>query len=328
MAVLEIRGHKVTAEFLRGVPQEGRIGLVLERRDGDALFFRMAAPGAAPSGAGISLSDHMLVNPMYIERGMLSRALYALRAGNTGIFGLNAMVADPDGRGRGRFDRYKELLNKMKDSGIKPDLIKFFSSLFAPLGGTLLIYVKAFLAQLYRKTGNNAFENDPHQPWAGEYPQFEDEINRFIKEIEEVFRAHGGMDSGFLCDLIEFSGSSQLLTAGEVFFCEVPLPGDETVSALVMANDNSLVFCLDLTGLGHLEGVIRDSAGALTISIYCDTAESRDELSHDIGELSDLVEGSDGRNPRVRVLLTKDVIAGMETFLSNGAMAGSLDIKA
>ncbi len=327
-AILEIKGLRVTAEFVKGVPMEGRIGLVLESRDGDALVFRMAAPRAAPPGGALFPWEHALFNPAGADKPVLLGALRALQAGKGGIFELNAMVLDPDGRGRSGLDRYKELLNKMKNIGIKHEVIKFFSSLFTARGGTLLTYVKAFLAQLYRKTGNNADGQNPHQPWAGEYPPVEDEIDRFIKDIEEVFRAHGGMDSGFLCDLIDFSSSQPAPTAGGAFLYEMPLPDGETGFALVMGKDQSLAFCLDLSGLGHLEGILRETDGGLAISIYCDSEAAREELNGDLEGLSRLVEASNGRRPQVRVLLMKDVIAGLAALLQGGDLAGSLDIKA
>ncbi|TAL33951.1 MAG: hypothetical protein EPN93_13035 [Spirochaetes bacterium] len=326
-ALIAFKGRSLIAEFTGGVPREGSLVLVLERREGERMYFRFPHGGKSQGGMN-AIAANLLLDPSGPGKAEILPMLGLLKQAGTGIFAFNAAILGLGGRREGQGSGLPGLLSRMRKLGIKREFINFFSSLFAVHDGSLIIYAETFLAQLYRKSGRNVPGHASQPTDRGEEGPFEAEIKNFTLEIEEVFQAHSGMGTDLLGDLVSALSGRFVRVGEDCFYRELPLLDDNTPPVRVLVKGSSLALSMDLTGAGHIEVIMRETGHDIIARVFCESDAVRQIFEKHRDALSDSLGSVAGKRPLVSFLLVADARRDLEAYRSNLEQMASLDVKA
>lgn len=274
-AVLEIAGHRMRADFLKGVPLENRFTLVLADRSDRTLVFRIKEREAGGQAAG--MFDYTLYKAGDIDRAGLARLSRYIGDGVPGLFALNSFLMKLAGEKEKKDFSITGFLNRLLRKGIKREDLLLLSYLFTGgRGGTRGILASLVTAMgMEQGVGLEGVNEDPgDNQRLGEKM---DTLARLIGEQEES----GGLE-GFLGAFLDPDDpGGRRVISGEIPFWE----GGEFRPVRYLGREGSLIVSLELSVIGPIEILARDGAKAFQADFFLEKDGAREALERGAGTL-------------------------------------------
>lgn len=321
-AVIEINGHQMQAEFVKGVPVEKNFSLILENKNGDTLFFRLA--GDDKKIAYLSkLAEFTVYNIEDLIKMNLSKLGHQLKNGLTGIFEFNKLLLFIKNGQKERRSKIPDILKKMQALNVKSENLIFFSFLFSGLRGNNLLYLLPLLSVLCGKNPRRGEED---------YLKLQDEeaasrmVQDFIEDLENGLKEEKS-DISILRDLLEELQPEAIAAIKDARIGILPYFDNEFRLLHYLVRANTFLVSIELSIMGRIEVLVRDMGQVLSVMIFCENETIKDALNMRLKELKDDVNSASKKSAQIFVYVTKNIVENIIEinfpFISNSV----LDVK-
>jgi len=306
-AVIEIAGKRVRAEFLKGVPGSNSIVLKLDERSGNTLFFKIISP-TGREGFIEKLSEFLVMEKHDISAKILPGLSRFLSGNIPGIFELNRFFLGDRYRQSGH--SLTDLLNGLLKAGMSKEDLLFLSGLISMKS----IDPNPVLAVLN---------------WIGrgkDTAQKFSEREKLKDDIDAVLREVMGNNDKSIEIIIEIMLDSSRENS-TIHYAEIPYFDSGNFQCVqCIYGVESLIFFLDLSGLGVIELLIRLTGKDIYVSIFSGNDTVVDELNAKKDELSDAL-GRYYSGAVVTVFKMKQVMDKIVEINSYYSINSAVDIK-
>lgn len=271
-AILDIRGSRVKAEFLKGVPLNSSISLSIDNRTENAIFLKIVYNREIEDSFN-KLLEYTLFNPAEFKKnGLLELSRY-ISKNLSDLFLYNSFLLGLK-EGRERKSSSTDLLNNLLKSGIKKETLIYLSYILNNLKNEQLYLLLMLFGHKLKllhdpgKTDRN--DNDPGKM-----------LNDLFEEIEEL-------DSGEKTDIINkilylFSKdtSEENVSSGEIPYYE----NDRFKAIKYIINKNLAFFSFNLSYLKKTDVLINNQRSGLIISIFSENDTILNVLKEDLPDM-------------------------------------------
>lgn len=326
IAILEIAGNRLRADFLKGVPGNNRLTLRLEDNSNNSYTFKLID----------SISKNDLLSKIFeitvfkVEDIDKNNILYINRFLNrysgrnpTGIFELNNLLLSQVRKEKKKGEGITHLLNRLLKRGMsKENLlnlavilsgIRINSDIISPF---LLIF--GFDQNYFEKRG------------VGKQKRFEEKIEEALSEINKIINAKKKDDivSALIDLIVKGNGESDKTICGELAFFD----NEEFRPINYMRNESSFLFSLELSNLGTIDILAKKISENISISIFSDNNDVLEALGESLDLLSLRLKNaglSGYENSQISINLynRRDILEKLIEINSNYFNISEFDIK-
>ncbi|MCU0844156.1 MAG: hypothetical protein MUC76_04445 [Spirochaetes bacterium] len=318
-AVIEVAGRRITAGFVRGLPPGNLLTLVLEKRSGATLVFRLAT--ADPQAAG----RERLLGYTAFGRADSGGIPFARAAadGISGVYAYNSLLFRLAG-GVEKKGTMVDVLNALAARGIKKEHVLFFSFLFSDFEGISLNCLVSALAisdREGRRRHNLALKSFAEQMRSGEgLDGVLDALNDLVGED-----LNGGeLLRQLLQALHDGGGATEIQAKSGVFY----YLDDGFKEARYIGSTDSIVAMVDLSKIGRVEVLAKDREGRISIDVYCENESFRADLGADAEFLAGTIEEALGRGCSLSVNASAQAVLNIRALGALLSQGGEFDARA
>ncbi len=262
IALLDIAGRRLRAEFTGGIPAESTVNLVLAEKGKDFAVFR-PAERLIDSGLEHFIRQNFFSFDPSHERGVLSELMRLLGRSGIDLMDINLFLSGIK-KDKPKEDRLSDLINRLIGINFPKealaDLVLMASLKLSPGMLSLLAYV---------------MERAGMKPGILHGDDGSEALNGFVEGLlpgDEFFN-----------DILEMLISPD---SGNEGYGGFPIPDGEGFSKFrYVTRGNELFMNFSLSALGSMNVFIKSVNRCFTVSIGCDREESVEALEKSSGEL-------------------------------------------
>lgn len=318
-AIIEVAGRRIPAGFVRGLPPGSLLTLVLEKRSGTTLMFRLAT--ADPHAAG----RERLIGYTAFERTDLAGIPFARASadGISGVYAYNSLLFRLAG-GIERKGSMLDLLNALAARGIKKERLLFFSFLFSDFEGislNCLVSVLAVSDREGRRRHNQTLKGFVEDLHSGEGL---DGVLDAIADLADDSPDGGDFLRQLLMSLHGDAGARDLRAkSGVMYYFD-----DGFKEARFIGSPDAIVAVVDFSVAGRVEVLVKDRDGRISIDVYCQSDALRAEMSAGAEQLAGLIGESLGRGCSFSVSTIDRAIQDIRAAGGPLSQGGEFDARA
>ena len=317
-AVIEVAGRRMTAGFVRGLPASNFMTLVLEKRSGSTLMFRLAT--ADPQAAG----RERLMGYTAFDRADIARIPFARASaeGISGVYAYNSLLFRLAG-GAEKKGAMADVLNALAARGVKKEQLLFFSFLFSDYEGinlNCLISVLAISDREGRRRHNQSLKS------------FVDDA-RSGAELDEVLDAVDDL-AGDDPDGAEFLRQLLLSLRGDGKTADLQARhgvlyhfDDAFKEVRYIGSADAIVAVVDFSKAGRVEVLAKDRDGRIRIDVYCESEAVREELSTGAERLAAMIGEALGRGCSLSVGTSAQAVSDIRALGALLSQGGGFDAR-
>ncbi|HSV96850.1 MAG TPA: hypothetical protein VLM75_07940 [Spirochaetota bacterium] len=318
-AVIEVAGRRITAGFVQGLPPGNLLTLVLEKRSGTTLVFRLAT--ADPQAAG---RERLLG---YTAFGRADNAgipfARASSDGISGVYAYNSLLFRLAG-GVEKKGTLVNVLNALAARGIKKEQLLFFSFLFSDFEGinlNCLVSVLAISDREGRRRHNQSLKS------FAEYTRSGEGLDGILNTLDEL----AGEDSGggellrqLLLALRDGGEAADIRAKNGVFYYF----DDGFKEAHYIGSTDAIVALVDFSKIGRVEVLAKDRDGRINIDVYCENEALRAELGAEAERLTGTIGEALGRGCSLSVSVSAQAVLNIRSLGALLSQGGEFDARA
>lgn len=266
-ALLEIRGNKFRADFLKGVPGNNRLLLKYEGFKSDSFMFKLIDV-TSKSGFIEKALEHTIWTVENIDKSNFMNIGKFLSASITSIFELNILLAGMKLVKKGGNSEMSQLLNYLMNKGYSLKSLQnlaFILSSFEINKNFLPIFLLL------------NFDKNYFKDWHSENDDIKENLNKMFSDVDKIKELE---DSGKiikkLLDFIVVSVDRDRTQAheGEILYHD----GNDFKSLNYIGLDDSWIFSVDFTNLGKIDILLKKIGNIINISIFAENNEISNAL--------------------------------------------------
>jgi hypothetical protein len=317
-AVIEIGGNRLTADFVNGVPREGRITLLMEGQDGQAFFFRR-----------INRDDPRFYRDLFrltifdagqVDKKNLSRILTGLKKEAGGLFEVSEIIMR-NGRGSGASVRPQgDFASLMRHFGLSGGDVSQAAFLVATLRNQHLPFALTILRSLgFEKAVNGIMDHFSEDT-------VDDRITEVIQRVEDTLEKDGNGRERFR-EFLQY-----LFPAGgddDAFAGELPCQDDPSGPPIrYLVSLKGCVVSFSLTNIGPIEILLQDLPDEMRLAIACEDDEVKNALAVRINDLHGRISGIMNKAVVVDIYKRRDVLEKIIEIISSSTIHSVFDARA
>lgn len=320
-ALIDIKGNRLQAEFLRGIPDGKTIVLVMDKKTADSLFFRIESRGG--SGAYNPLLEYTVYPSAETEAFASVRGQSDGLRGIKSIFELNLFLLGLLG-----FEREKKplsvslLLNRLQSLGVKFHELANFSYLFCTIKGINLDYLFAVMNTLGQKGRNN-------RQYKWKERQTPDPVALKGEWIGIVERALADDREGakeLIMDIINALQGKNVRFHRGYFYGSVPVADEESFREMeFVAGESSLVVSVSYSVLGSITVLARDHPRLLRMDIFGENENTVKALGEGKDELSGTLRNAVKKDVEINLHIEGFIVEKILELNSDSYVYGGVD---
>ncbi len=302
VALLDIAGKRIRADFTAGIPAGNIVELVLSEKSRSSAVFRLQVSGSA-SDLPLFLKQYFLAGDKVPDRGMAAELWRLVSANRSDLTEINLFLAGI------KKDHLKEknlsdLINRLKFLKVPGQTLTDIS-----LAAAMKLPAAVFSAILFfmEKTGKK------HGFTAGN-----ERIDEILSDIE-------GLDDELFTDLLKLLVSPDRDDEGYGGF-PFPEDGDFSEFEYVYKND-SFFMTFSLSELGRVSLLIRSESGHSAISIGAENDRAVSMLEAGSDELRSSLRQNGVETRAVSFFNTKKVVDKLHMLCSDFQLKSGIDVK-
>lgn len=301
-AILDIRGKRLRAEFLNGVPDRKMVELILADKTASNVVFRLADKYSGDNPQGI-LSMLTLLSDKELQNTSLHSLVKYITGGRPDLFELNLFLLGlrKEDKKTGRAD----LFSLLKQRGASFTSLVYLNYLMSRNTPFMVIHYLFQISGDNRKIINQSLERaEPADELLDIIANEEDEI---IKGIIDLF-----------------SGNSDGKTAYE----EALLPADgEFIKCEYIYNENAFLCTIELSAFGRVDIIVKDSDGIMNIVLFSERDDVLVYLNEKKGDLIKILEQNNIKNAIIHVTDRKKMVDKISMWATEFYMKSGFDVK-
>lgn len=314
-AIIELRGKHVRAEFPNGVPAGDHLVLELVKKQKGSFLFKLADN----SGAAQLFSaarQHVLSGEAMLSSIPASFILAMRTGGLRGVFDLNRLLLGfPDTAPAD--EKLTGALNSLLKKGVSPQAVRFFSYLFSQNDGinsSFLNFVAVLMGRSGRKdVGFQALFTDEQCA--------RDEIDGAMNALKALI-GEGEAGEELLAEIARRAGREAAP------YGMMPVLDDDRFKPLrYCMHENSIVCSLELSQLGVVDILARESREAVFLAVYCRDVEGVEEMKRNMHGLYNKIKNIVEKNLSLVIYNWDDVLKTMSDVFS-GRASFEIDVRA
>jgi len=315
VALLDIAGTRVNAEFIRGTPRADRLLLRLEHRHGGRLVFRMLNTIDKSS-----FLDRILACSVFRPDDFSRQHTYEISrflGGRTAtLFALNEFLLGLASRWHKRDSSSDTLFRALMKMGRGRDSVNLISflSLESRAGSAML----PLLLMLGYGRGFIDKWNSGRQEWIGE------EVDRLVRDISEIAGEDEKRElvTGILRECLQEETGDDDYHSGTLPFVD----GDEYAPVCYIGKGDCWIFSLTLSNLGPIDILSKNTGKGTEITVYTDGPKVSSYLQESMDEFYSGLAGA-GISAIVHVADRQNVIDKILEINSYYSLNSAFDTK-
>ena len=301
-AILDIRGKRVRAEFLNGVPDRKVVELILTDKSASSVVFRLA-----DKNSGDNLSGTLPMLTLLSEKELQNISIHSLvkfiTGGRPDLLELNLFLLGlrKDDKKSGRAD----LFTLLKQRGASFNSLVYLNYLLSRNTPFMVIQY------LFPITGDNRKMN--HHSVVTAEPD------------DELFDIIGNEDNDLIKAIIDlFSDNNN----GKALYEEAFLPGDEEfIKCEYVYYENGFFCTLELSALGRLDIIIKDYDDTINIMLFSEKDDVLIYLNEKKENLENILEQNNIKNAIILVSDRKKMVDKISMWATEFYMKSGFDVK-
>ena len=302
VALLDIAGKRIRADFTAGIPAGNTVELVLSEKSSAGAVFRLPASGGTPD-LPVFLKQYFMAGDKVPDRGMIAE-LWRIVSGNRGsLTDINLFLSGikKDHLKEKNFSDLLNRLNLLKVPGQTLTDISLIAVMKLP--AAVFSAIIFFMEKTGRKHGFTADDG---------------RIDEILHDIEDI-------DDELFTDLLKLLAAPGMDNEG---YGEIPAneDGDFTGFEYIYKN-GSFFMTFSLSELGRISLFMRTENGHFTLSIGAENDRAVEMLERDSEQLKSslLLNGVEAR--AVSFFNTKKVVDKLHMLCSDFQLKSGLDVK-
>ncbi len=322
-AVIEMKGARLQAEFVKGLPAGSSLSLVLKSKTATTLVFGLA--DEARDGNLQRLGEYLVFRVKDIPTSIFHNLAGSLKGSIQGIFALNLMamgIKNPEREGKSRI---VGLLNRLLAMGIKNDHLVFISYLFSAGRGINFNYLMPFLALLEGGKYSNPYIEHEKTGDRGGIPA---QMDSLFSELDSLVRKSGDDGKILVQEFLEELISGTARNGLNAYSGIIPYFENEFRELRYIAAGNAFAVSLKFSRLGRVDILARDAGGSILISLFCEGEAEKSDIQDKIDKVGREISRVTGKKTVLTVLVNRQAIENVIEINSLLMLDGVFSIKA
>ncbi len=269
-ALLEIRGNKFRADFLKGVPGNNRLLLKYEGLKNESYIFKLIDV-TSKSGFIEKALEHTIWTVENIDKSNFMNIGKFLSGSISSIFELNIFLAGMKFIRKGNNSETSQLLNYLMSKGFS---VKGLQNL-AFILSSFEINKNFFPIFLLLN-----FNKDYFKDWDSKNDNVEENLNKILNEVDNIKDIEDS--DKILKKLLSFIGDAvgkdrSQAYEGEILYYD----GNDFKTLNYIGLDDSWIFSVDFTNLGKIEILLKKIENIIHLSIFTENNDISNALKDD-----------------------------------------------
>ena len=302
IALLDIAGKRIRADFTTGIPAGNIVELVLSEKSRTGALFRLP-PGADASELPALLKQFFLTGDRVADRATVAELWRLLTSGRAGLAEINLFLAGIK-KDNLKENKISELVNRLKNRKVPLQTLIDISLVEA---AKLPAPIFSAILYLMERSGRK------QRLAAGD-----ERIDEILKDIEVL-------DDRLFTDLLKLLTEPGPDKEGYGWFT---LPGENESSELeYIYRDNTFFITFSLSELGRLGLLIRSEKGYTAISIGAENDRAVEEIEANINELKRALHKNGVDAGQITFFNAKKVLDKLYMLCNDIHLTSGLDVK-
>ncbi len=302
IALLDIAGKRIRADFTTGIPAGNIVELVLSEKNSTGALFRLP-PRADASELPALLKQFFLAGDGVADRGTIAELWRFVSSNRAGLAEINLFLAGIK-KDNLKENKISDLINRLKNLKVPLQTLTDISlAAAAKLPAPLFSAILYLMERSGRKQGLTAGD---------------ERIDEILGDIEVL-------DDGLFTDLLKLLAEPGPDKAG---YGRFTLPGENESSGLeYIYRDNTFFITFSLSELGRLGLLIRSEKGHTAISIGAESDRAVEKLEANMDQLKQSLHQNGVATGQITFFNTKKVIDKLYMLCSDFQLISGLDVK-
>ena len=303
IALLDLAGRRIRAEFTGGIPEGNTVDLILSEKGKKSAVFRLPAADST-SRLTEFLKQFFMTGVKTADRAMIAELLRFISGKSTDLGEINIFLAGMK-KDQPKEKKFSDLINRLISLNVPEQTLSDLGlmaamKLPAPLFSAILF--------LMEKTGRKR-----------EFAADNERLDDILRDVEEW------CDDGLFAQLLEFLAGPQMKGEG---YGSLPFPGGEEFTGFDFIFKEDMFFMsFSLSALGRISLFIRMEKGRASLSIGAENDRAVAMLEKDYEELAGSLKRSGTEFDAIRFFNTKKVIDKLRVLCSDFQLKSGIDVK-
>lgn len=302
IALLDLAGKRLRADFTAGIPAGSTVELVLSEKSSTGAVFRLPDKAGSPDFP-LFLKQYFMTGDRFPDRGTIADLWRLVSGHRADLAEINLFLAGI------KKDHLKEknltdLINRLHSLKVPEQTLTDISlAAAAKLPATLYSAILFFMEKTGRKHGFTAGDD----------------------RIDEILRDIDGLEDELFTDLLKLLAAPDMDDEGHGVF-HFPESGDFSRFEYVY-NRDSFFMTFSLSELGRICLLIRSEGGHTDLNIGAEKDHSVEMLERDQEELRSLLRQNGDQVRTISFFNTKKVVDKLHKFCRDFQLKSGIDVK-
>ncbi len=304
-ALLDIGGHRIRADFLRGVPEGNHIDLILTEKNGKNIVFALTA------GRGLFREFSVFTNAVILSDEELNsfsiqNLVRFISSTGPGLFDISLFLLGLKRNGR-KARELTDILKNMMDRGAGAGTLSYFSLLTSGRFSSEIVIPYLYFMML-----------------RGKKPDFMDENSRSAMD-DEIESLLDEIDDGSLISLIDrIVGADE----NETFSDVVVLPDEDGMSICeYIFHGESCMVNFNLSGLGRICVLIKSLNKKLIVNFFTENQDVLNLMKEKNPLLLNLMEQNGIKKTDIGYYSMKKIVDKIHLWSSDFIIKSGFDVR-
>ena len=302
VALLDIAGKRIRADFTAGIPAGSAVELILSEKSRSSAVFRLPTPGNA-SELPLLLKQYFMAGDKIPDRGMFAELWRLISGGRADLSEINLFLAGIK-KDHLKEKNYSELINRLNFLKVPVQTLTDISLIAAmKLPAALFQAVLFFMEKAGKKHG---------------FAAGDERIDDILHDIENL-------DDELFSDLLKLLAAPDTDDKG---YGKFPVNDEGDFSGFeYIYTEDSFFLTFSLSQLGRISMLIRSEKGHTSISIGAENDRAVEMLEADSQELKKSLEQNGVSTGSVGFFNTKKVVDKLHVLCGDFQLKSGLDVK-